>query len=415
MSWQALVSVCILDIRLTILNIIMDRDIQRTGERISFTGQNSRFSLMSKTTGFLSFLFIIFSACGQNRNVESNAGNIEVEILAENLDHPWGMVFLPDNRVILTERAGTVRIMDTNNNISEPLSGTPEVFAEGQGGMLDVVLDPDFEQNNLVYLSFAEPGQGGEASTAVGRGTLQDDAINDFEVIFRQEPKVEGPNHFGGRIVFTPEGHLILTMGERFKFEPAQDLSDHLGTIVRINPDGSVPDDNPFVNEANARDEIWSYGHRNIESAAIDPQSNLLWIAEMGPKGGDELNQPKPGENYGWPEVSWGNHYDGEQIPDPTTRPEFADAVLEWTPVISPSGMIFYTGDMFSEWENRMLIGGLTAQGVVIVQVNGEQAEEVDRVSLNRRIRDVQQAPDGSVYVLTDEDNGKVMRLSLQE
>lgn len=222
---------------------------------------------------------------------------------------------------------------------------------------------------------------------------------------------MEGENHFGGRIIFTPEGHLFLTMADRFKFDPAQDLSNHVGTIVRINPDGSVPQDNPFVGQANAEDEIWSYGHRNIESAALEPGTSNLWVAEMGPKGGDELNLIKKGNNYGWPVVSWGNNYDGTEIPEPTTRPEFTDAVIHWTPVISPSGMIFYTGSLFPEWQGSALIGGLSSQGLVRVTINGEQAEEAERISLGARIRDVEQAPDGSVYVLTDQDNGNVWRL----
>ncbi|MDT0646279.1 PQQ-dependent sugar dehydrogenase [Zunongwangia sp. F260] len=356
-----------------------------------------------------------FSGVAQKGNVRTQAGDIKVDVLAENLDHPWGMAFLPDNRLLVTERAGTLRIYDERDSISQPIKGTPEVFSQGQGGLLDVALDPDFEQNKYVYLSFAEPGQDSTASTALGRGRFEDNQIKGFEVIFRMEPKVEGPNHFGGRIVFARDGMLFLTLGERFKFEPAQDLSSHLGTIVRINKDGSVPQDNPFLGDENARDEIWSYGHRNIESAAIDPESGLLWIAEMGPLGGDEFNQPEAGSNYGWPKVSWGDNYDGSKIPDPEPDSEFADAVVHWTPTISPSGLIFYTGSMYPEWQNSALIGGLTSSGLVRMDVNGEQAEEVERIPLTIRVRDIEQAPDGSIYVLTDEDNGKILRLKATE
>ncbi|MCC9167375.1 PQQ-dependent sugar dehydrogenase [Pontibacter harenae] len=348
----------------------------------------------------------------QKSAVITKAGDVSVEELAKDLNHPWGMAFLPDKRLLVTERSGNLRILDTNNKLSQPLKGTPKVFVSDQGGLLDVALDPNFKQNKLVYLSFSEPGENNTASTALGRGKLEGNEIKNFKVIFRQEPKVEGPNHFGGRIVFTPQGHLIFTLAERFKFEPAQDLSNHLGTIVRINPDGSVPKDNPFVGQANARDEIWSHGHRNIESAAIDPSTNKLWVVEMGPLGGDELNQPRAGENYGWPTVSWGKHYDGEEIPNPTTRPEFVDAVIHWTPTISPSGMIFYTGSMFPEWKGSALIGGLTSSGIVRVQIKGDQAEEIERIPLATRVRDVEQAPDGSVYILTDQDDGKILRLS---
>lgn len=355
------------------------------------------------------------TACSQKSTVQTDAGSIKVEQLADNLKHPWGMAFLPDGRLLVTERAGNLRILNTNNQLSEPLAGTPKVFANGQGGLLDVALDPDFAQNNLVYLSFAEPGNNNTASTALGRGKLQGNQLLDFKVIFSQQPKVDGPNHFGGRIVFTPEGHIMLTLGERFKFDPAQDLSNHLGTIVRINRDGSIPKDNPFVGKQNAAEAIWSYGHRNIESAAIQPNTSKLWIAEMGPKGGDELNQPEAGKNYGWPLVSWGKHYDGREIPNPPTRPEFADALVHWTPTISPSGMIFYTGSMFPSWQGSALIGGLTSSGIVRVQVNGNQAKEVERIPLSVRTRDVEQAPDGSVYVLTDQNNGKILRLQLMK
>ena len=366
---------------------------------------------MRSTTGVLLCLLLAGPACSQKSAVQTEAGSLKIETLADGLTHPWGMAFLPDNRLLVTERAGNLRILGTDNKLSPPLKGVPNVFNKGQGGLLDVALDPNFRQNRLVYLSFSEPGENNTASTAVGRGRLEGNEIQGFSVIFRQAPKVEGPNHFGGRILFTPDGHLLLTMGDRFKFEPAQNLSNHLGTIVRLNPDGSVPPDNPFVGQENAEDEIWSYGHRNIESAAIDPKTKRLWVAEMGPEGGDELNQPQAGRNYGWPVVSWGENYDGTDIPDPPTQPKFANAVIHWTPVISPSGMIFYTGSLFPEWQGSALIGGLTSKGIVRVKIDGEQAEEVERISLDARTRDVEQAPDGSVYVLTDQDTGKILRL----
>lgn len=350
------------------------------------------------------------TACGQANRAETDAGTLEVETITDGLDHPWGMVFLPDGRALVTERSGAVRILDTNGRLSDPVAGVPEVFARGQGGMLDVDLHPDFESQPWVYLVFSEPGSDGTASTALGRGKWQNDRIEDFEVLFSQQPKMEGPNHFGGRIVFDGD-RLFLTTGERFQFDPAQDLSNHLGTVVRLNLDGSVPDDNPFVDRADAEDAIYSYGHRNIEAAAIDPRTGHLWIAEMGPKGGDELNRPEAGKNYGWPVVSWGNNYDDTKIPDPPTRPEFEDAVIHWTPVISPSGMMFYTGDEFPEWKNHMFIGGLSAQGLVVVKVDGTDAEEVDRIDLGVRSRNVVQGPDGRIYVLTDQSNGKVLRL----
>ncbi|UJH92043.1 PQQ-dependent sugar dehydrogenase [Antarcticibacterium sp. 1MA-6-2] len=343
--------------------------------------------------------------------MQREEGAITIEVIAEELEHPWGMTFLPDERLLVTERSGNLRILDSVEGLSQPLQGTPEVFARGQGGLFDVALDPDFNENKKVYLTFAEPGKDSTATTALGIGIFENDRLNDFKVIFRMEPAIKGPNHFGGRISFTPDGHILLTLAERFQFDPAQDNSNHLGTIVRINKDGSVPQDNPFVKEENAKNEIWSYGHRNIESAAIDPKTGNFWIAEMGPMGGDEFNLVKAGKNYGWPLVSWGDNYDGSEIPDPDTRLEFENAKIVWTPTISPSGMIFYDGKMYPEWQNHALIGGLTSSGIVVVKVNEENAEEVERIPLVARIRDVEQAPDGSVIVITDDKNGKVLRL----
>lgn len=368
---------------------------------------------VQKKTLVILFVFLILSlsALAQKPTVRTDAGDIKVHKIADNLDHPWGMAFLPDGRLLVTERAGTLRILNKDHELSAPLSGTPEVFAQGQGGMLDVALHPNFKENKMVYLSFAEPGANGTATTALGRGKLEGNTIQGFQTIFRMEPMVEGPNHFGGRILFTSGNDIFLTLAERFKFEPAQDLSSHLGTVVRLKEDGSPSDENPSFPAGNALEEIWSYGHRNIESAAIHPQTGELWVAEMGPMGGDELQTAKAGNNYGWPVVSWGDNYDGTEIPDPTTRPEFADAVIHWTPTISPSGMIFYQGDLFPEWRNSMMIGGLTATGIVRVDVNGEQAKEVERIPLSVRVRDVEEGPDGSVWVLTDEDNGKILQL----
>ncbi|MFW6236581.1 MAG: PQQ-dependent sugar dehydrogenase, partial [Desulfovibrionales bacterium] len=284
--------------------------------------------------------------------------------------------------------------------------------AQGQGGLMDVALDPDFAENNVVYLSYAKPGEGGEATTALGRGTLAGDRIENFQDIFVQEPYTSGSNHFGNRIEFSPDGEfLFLGLGERFKFDPAQDLSNHLGTVIRISPDGSVPDDNPFVGRENAKDEIWSYGHRNIEAMAFQPATGALWVGEMGPEGGDELNLIEKGANYGWPVVSWGRHYDGRDIPDPPTRPEFKDAARHWTPVISPCGMVFYQGDKFPDWRDKALIGGLTHKEVVILSFDGTRVIDEDRLPMPARIRDVDEAPDGSIYVLTDQDDGKIIRI----
>ena len=352
----------------------------------------------------------MFTVHAQAQRVATQAGPVAVEVVAAGLVHPWGMAFLPDGQLLVTERPGRLRIMRQDGSLSRPLAGTPEVLAGGQGGMLDVALDPEFRSNRLIYLSFSEPGDGG-ASTALGRGRLGDDRVEGFTVIFRQAPKVSGPNHFGGRIVFAPGGKLFLTTGERFKFNPAQDLASHLGKIVRLNPDGSVPPDNPFARTQGARPEIWSYGHRNVQAAAINPQSGALWIGEMGPRGGDELNLPEPGRNYGWPLVSWGTHYDGTRIPNPPTRPDLADAIKQWTPVISPSGMLFYAGELFPAWRGNVLIGSLTQRALVRLAIDGPRVAGEEIIPLGARIRDVEQASDGAVYLLTDEQDGKVLRL----
>ena len=357
------------------------------------------------------FLLLSLSAFAQKPTVRSQAGDIKIHKVAEDLEHPWGMAFLPDNRLLVTERAGTLRILEKDSTLTQPLEGTPEVFNKDQGGMLDVALHPDFEQNNYVYLTFSEMGNDSTATTALGRGTLENDRLNNFEVIFRMEPYQDGAKHFGGRIIFTEDNEIFLTLAERFKFDPAQDLSNHLGTVVRLKDDGTASEANPTFEEGNAREEIWSYGHRNIESAAIHPQSGDLWVAEMGPMGGDELQVAEAGKNYGWPVVSWGDNYDGTEIPNHDTRPEFEDVVIKWTPTISPSGMIFYEGDMFPEWKNSMFIGGLTSTGLVRVEVNNGNAEEVERIPLSKRVRDVEQHPDGSIWVITDEENGMILQL----
>ena len=367
--------------------------------------------------GVISFLMATATASNSaNFEIMQTQKGIEVKIeeLANGLNHPWGMAFLPDGRLLITERnTGRLHIMSTSNTLSHPVQGVPNVWARGQGGLMDVALHPEYAENNYVYLSYAKPGQDRKAATALGRGKLVEDRIEEFHDIFVQEPFINGPNHFGNRIAFSPDGqYLFLALGERFQFDPAQDLSNHLGTVVRIYPDGSVPQDNPFVAQENAQDEIWSYGHRNIEAMAFQPETGALWIGEMGPRGGDELNKIKKGANYGWPVVSWGEHYDGRGIPDPPTHPQFADAARHWTPVISPSGMVFYEGGMFPEWSNNALIGGLTHHELVRLVFDGTEIMDEDRLSLPARIRDVETAPDGSLYLLTDQDEGKVLRIS---
>lgn len=344
---------------------------------------------------------------------------MRVETLAAGLQEPWGLAFLPDGRMLVTEKAGRLRLVASDGTVSPPLAGLPEVDARGQGGLLDVALDPRFETNRLVYLSYSEPGEGGN-STAVARAALSEDgaALSGLSVIFSQKPKLDSKAHFGSRLVFDRDGRLFVTLGERsaasFR-DQAQDLGSHLGKVVRIEADGSVPDDNPFVGQAGALPEIWSYGHRNIQAAAIRPETGQLWVIEHGPRGGDEINIAEPGQNYGWPVVSHGVNYDGTPVGTGKAHQDgMVDPLHQWTPVIAPSGMIFYTGEAFAEWRGNLFVGGLKTNALVRLELDGERVVKEERLlfSLKKRIRDVVQGPEGAIYLLTDEDNGEILRLS---
>jgi glucose/arabinose dehydrogenase len=345
---------------------------------------------------------------------DSTNGVVQVESVAKGLEHPWALAFLPDGRILVTERPGRLRIVDRDGRVSKPVDGVPRVFARGQGGLLDVALDPRFGENQLVYLSYAEPGENGTAGTAVARGRLGEGTLEDVQVIYRQQPKVQGGNHFGSRLVFARGGTLFVTQGERSAYrEKAQDLSSGLGKVVRINPDGSVPKDNPFVGRAGVGPEIWSYGHRNVQSAVLDPESGRLWTVEHGARGGDELNHPEAGKNYGWPVITYGVDYSGARIGEGTTKPGMEQPVYYWDPVIAPSGMAIYTGDAFPGWKGSILIGSLNPGLLVrLTLTNGRVAREERYLGeLGERIRDVQQGPDGLIYLVTDSRNGRVLRV----
>lgn len=331
--------------------------------------------------------------------------------VARGLERPWGLAFLPDGRLLVTERPGRLRLV-TDGVLSAPLAGVPTVFARGQGGLLDVALSPTFERDHLVYLSFAEPGPGG-ASTAVARGRLGPRGLEGTQVIWRQQPKVEGPNHWGSRLVFRPDGTLFVTLGERFTYrERAQDLSTTLGKIVRIDPDGSIPADNPFVGRPGVRPEIWSYGHRNVQAAALDAQGRL-WTVEHGAMGGDELNRPEAGKNYGWPVITYGLDYSGARIGIGTAKEGMEQPVYYWDPVIAPSGAVFYTGSAFPEWRGDLFVGSLKPGCLVRLRLDGDRVALEERYleALGERIRDVRQGPDGFLYLLTDEPRGRIFRL----
>ena len=341
-------------------------------------------------------------------------GALKVETVARGLEHPWALAFLPDGRILVTERPGRLRIVEKNGKLSAPLAGVPTVFAEGQGGLLDVAIDPGFADNRMVYLSFSEPGEGG-AGTAVARGRLGARGLENTEVIYRQQPKTGHGNHFGSRLVFDRAGKLFVTQGDRFDQRPrVQDLSSTIGKIVRINPDGSIPADNPFVGKEGARPEIWSIGHRSTQGAAIDPATGQLWTVEHGARGGDELNHPEAGKNYGWPVITYGVEYSGAKIGEGTSKAGMEQPVYYWDPVIAPSGLLFYTGDAFPGWKGSVLIGSMQPGALVRLELQDGKVtkEERYRGELGARIRDVQQGPDGLVYVVTDEGAGRLLRVS---
>jgi aldose sugar dehydrogenase len=343
----------------------------------------------------------------------STEGVVRAETVARGLENPWALEFLPDGRILVTERPGRLRIVDRSGRVSAPLGGVPEVQASGQGGLLDVALDPGFAKNQVVYISYAEPGEGG-AGTAVARGRLGEGRLEDLRVIYRQQPKVDGGNHFGSRLIFTRDGKLFVTQGDRYgPREKAQDLSTHIGKIVRINPDGSVPEDNPFAGRQGARPEIWSYGHRNVQAAAIHPETGQLWTVEHGARGGDELNHPAPGKNYGWPIITYGVDYSGQRIGEGTAKAGMEQPVYYWDPVIAPSGMLFYTGDALPGWKGSVLIGSLGGALVRLELAGGKvvREERYQDGELGSRIRDVRQGPDGLVYLVTDEGDGRVLRV----
>jgi glucose/arabinose dehydrogenase len=346
-----------------------------------------------------------------------NEGGLHVTTIAKGLEHPWSLEFLPDGRMIVSERPGRMRIVDRDGRLSEPLGGVPKVFVSGQGGLLDICLAPNFAQSHEIYFSYAEPGDGG-AGTAVARARLGDRALENLQVIWRQVPKVSGGNHFGSRIVFARDGTMFVTMGERFTHrDQAQNLAVTLGKIVRLNADGSVPKDNPFVGREGVGPEIWSYGHRNVQAAAIDPNTGQLWTVEHGARGGDELNHPQAGKNYGWPVITYGIDYNGAKIGEGTSKPGMEQPVYYWDPVIAPSGAQFYTGSLFPEWKGNLLIGSLTPGLLVRLEMkDGKVTNEhrYDAGLLKNRIRDVRQAPDGAIYVITDEENGKILRADPQ-
>ncbi|MBB4301131.1 glucose/arabinose dehydrogenase [Rhodobium orientis] len=345
---------------------------------------------------------------------------VDVTAVASGLEHPWSLAFLPDGAMLVTERPGRLRLVLDGSLVDAPVSGVPKVYASGQGGLLDVVPSPDFADSNLIYMSYAERGDGG-AGTAVARARLVREGssarLEDVEVIFRQQPKTTTSHHFGSRLVFARDGNLFATLGERGQRPLAQDLSTHNGKVVRIAPDGSVPNDNPFVGTDGARPEIWSYGHRNPQGATLHPETGELWTVAHGARGGDEVNIPMSGRNYGWPVISYGRHYSGARIGVGTHKEGMEQPVYYWDPSIAPSGAAFYDGDLFPDWKGSLFVGALKFQLLARLDVKDGKIVGEERMFEGAfgRIRDVRSGPDGAIWLLTDEANGQLLRVAPAE
>jgi aldose sugar dehydrogenase len=349
--------------------------------------------------------------------VRSSAGDLGVETKVTGLDRPWAFAFLPDGRMLITERPGRMRIAAADGKLSPALAGVPKVFASGQGGLHDVVLDRGYAQNHTIYFCYAEPANGG-ARTALTRARLADEGtprLDDVQVIFRQEGPLSSGNHFGCRIVQTPDNNLFLATGDHFgPRDQAQNLGNHIGKLVRIRPDGSVPPDNPFVGRAGAKPEIWSYGHRNPQGLALHPVSGKLWEQEHGPRGGDEINIVDKGKNYGWPVIGFGIDYSGAKIHESSRKDGMEPPIWYWVPSIAPSGMAFSTGDLFPGWRGNLFVGALVDRSLVRLELDGEKAVKEERLlrELRERIRDVRQGPDGALWVATDSSSGRILRVA---
>jgi aldose sugar dehydrogenase len=350
------------------------------------------------------------------QTIQSSTGSLVVETIARGLDHPWSLAFLPDGRMLVTERPGQMRIVGKEGRLSPPLAGVPKVFASGQGGLHDVVLDRGYAQNHTIYFCYAEPANGG-GRTALTRARLLDEGrprLDEVKTIFHQDGPLSSGNHFGCRIAQTPDNNLFLTMGDHFRYrDEAQNLGNHLGKIVRIRPDGSVPPDNPFVGRPGAKPEIWSYGHRNAQGAALHPQTGALWEHEHGPRGGDEVNIARAGRNYGWPVIGYGIDYSGARIHEGTHKDGMEQPIHYWVPSIAPSGMAFMTGGQVPAWRGNLFVGALAAQLLVRLELDGERVVKEEHLlqDLRERIRDVRMGPDGALYLLTDSSSGRILRV----
>ena len=370
-------------------------------------------------------LLIATTTRGENTSFGSSAGRLEVQTIASGLAHPWALAFLPEGRMLVTERPGRIRIVSPQGQLSPAVKGVPDVMAVGQSGLLDVITDKDYTQNNTIYFCYSErSGSGGRTVIARGRlveGTTpknesgNEPRLDDMKVIFRQDGPLSSGYHFGCRIVQAPDSNLFVTLGEHYSGrDQAQTLDNHLGKLICITPDGSVPKDNPFVGRNGAKPEIWSYGHRNPQGLAINPATGDLWETEHGPRGGDEVNIIGKGKNYGWPVIGYGIDYSGAKLHDSASKPGMEQPVKYWVPSIAPSGMTFYTGDLFPRWRGSLFTGALAGQMLVRLQLNGNTVTSEERIlqNLNERIRDVRQGPDGALWLLTDSSAGRILRIT---
>ncbi|MCC9006486.1 PQQ-dependent sugar dehydrogenase [Pseudomonas putida] len=367
-------------------------------------------------------LMPLLAQAAAEQQFRSEEGTLTVSTLADGLRNPWALAFLPGGKdMLVTERAGNLRVVNAEGKVGPPISSVPKVWAEGQGGLLDVVLSPEFDKDRTVYLSYAEEGSDGKAGTAVGRGQLSEDRarLDNFSVIFRQQPKLSVGNHFGSRLVFDRDGYLFIALGENNQRPTAQDLDKLQGKIVRILPDGEVPKDNPFVGKDNVRPEIWSFGHRNQQGAALNPWTGKLWTHEHGPRGGDEINIPEPGKNYGWPIATHGINY--SLLPIPEAKGKHVDGMVDphhvWEKSPGISGMAFYDSSTFKAWDHNLFIGALATQELIRLQLKGDKVVHEERLlgDLKARIRDVRVGPDGYIYVLTDDKDGALLKVGLAD
>ncbi|MBX3703958.1 MAG: PQQ-dependent sugar dehydrogenase [Steroidobacteraceae bacterium] len=362
----------------------------------------------------LSLLVAGTGACQDSGHVPPSGDTaVAITPVATGLQHPWGLAFLPDGRMLVTERPGRLRYVSADGALSEPVAGVPAVHAVNQGGLLDVALDPAFAANSTIYLSYAERGEGDLNGTAVARARLDGMQLADVTVIWRQQPKFAGGHHFGSRLVFARDGTLFVTLGDRNRLrESVQDLSTHIGKVVRIKTDGSVPADNPFADREGALPEIWSYGHRNIQGAALHPGTGELWTHEHGPRGGDELNVTRAGLNYGWPVITYGREYHGPAIGEGTGKAGMEQPLHYWVPSIAPSGMAFHDGRGFPQWKGQLFVGALAAKQLVRLEFDADgRVRTEERIAIGERVRDVREGPDGALYLLTDEDAGRLLRV----